>query len=203
MNVYPKTKIHISLLLPTKSTCLNAKVNELNKGLKELASNHRNLNIIEHHNLVDQFGFLNPVLGRYKRGIPNPNDHVHVGPNGIKRFVKNIKSMVLHKKPPLFERSAERTQPAPFYPRATQQSPHPPRPYVRDSTGGSNQHFCPPLYPPYPPLPLSGPQWSSSLVPREAQPLGFPSPGLGVGNHHDRARYNSNFPPLTSDGYQF
>ena len=55
MSVYPKTRIHISLLLRTKNTV------KLNRGLKKLASNHQNCKIIEHHNLLDQFGFVNSV----------------------------------------------------------------------------------------------------------------------------------------------
>ena len=93
MKVYPKTKVSISLLLPTKISYLNFRVNQLNNGIKRLAANSRNINVIEHSNLVDQFGFLNPVLGRHKRGLPNPDDHVHLGPNGIKRFVLNIKTL--------------------------------------------------------------------------------------------------------------
>ena len=63
MKVYPKTKVSISLLLPTKISYLNFRVNQLNNGIKRLAANRRNINVIAHSNLVDQFGFLNPVLG--------------------------------------------------------------------------------------------------------------------------------------------
>ena len=87
MKVYHKTKVSISLLLPTKISYLNFRVNQLNNGIKRLAANSRYINVIKHSNLVDQFGFLNPVLGRHKRGLPNPDDHVHLRPNGIKRFV--------------------------------------------------------------------------------------------------------------------
>ena len=202
LNVYPKTKIHISLLLPTKSTCLNFKVNEFNKALKKLASNHRNLTVIEHHNLVDQFGFLNPILGRYKRGLPNPNDHIHLGPNGIKRFVNNIKSMILRKRlPPItVEGNVRRTQPS-LYPRATQLSPWS---IPMDPAGSSVQPLSRPLLPPYPTSSFPIPPWASSVTPRQATPssLGVPIPGLDFGNHYDRVRYQSQFPPLTSDGYQ-
>ena len=201
-SVYPKTKVHISLLLPTKNTCLNYKVNELNKGFKKLASNHRNVNVIEHHNLLDQFGFLNPVLGRYKRGLPNPNDHIHLGPNGIKRFVKSIKSMVLHRKSISVEGNVERIQPSHLHPRDTQQSGTSFWAAMRDSAGSSAPPSGPPLYPTYPPTPFPGPRWSGSPAPRPLNPLGHPASGLGFGNHLDRARYHSQFPPLTSDGYQ-
>ena len=196
--MYPKTKIHISLLLPTKDTSLNFKVNQLNKGLKTLASNHRNLVVIEHHNLLDQFGFLNPILGRYKRGIPNPNDHVHLGPNGIKRFVNSVKSMILHKRSPLaMEGNNVRIQPTSFEPRATQPSSHPLW-SLSDCAGPSSQT----QYPAFPPAPYPEPIWAHSPAPRQVPTPGHPIPGLGYGNHHGRARYNSHFPPLTSDGYQ-
>ena len=63
MKVYPKTKVSISLLLPTKISYLNFRVNQLNNNIKRLAANRRDINVIAHSNLVDQFGFLNPVLG--------------------------------------------------------------------------------------------------------------------------------------------
>ena len=202
MSVYPKTRIHISLLLPTKNTCLNCKVNELNKGLKKLASNHRNVNVIEHHNLLDQFGFLNPVLGRYKRGLPNPNDHVHLGPNGIKRFVKSIKSMILHRKSLPVEGNVERTQPSSPHPRAAQHSPPPFWQTVEESAGSSAPPLYPPFFPPFPPAPFPRPGWAGSFAPGPVNPPGHPASGLGIDSHHDRVRYHSQFPPLTSDGYQ-
>ena len=98
LDVYPKVRIFISLLLPTKDSSLNFRVNELNACLKKLAANCGNVSIIEHHNLLDNNGFLNPVLGRYKRGLPSLDDHIHLGINGLKRFVNNIKSRILYKK---------------------------------------------------------------------------------------------------------
>ena len=69
--LYPKNKIFLSLLLPTKDTKLNFCVNELNYCLKQLAANQGNVDVIEHFNLVDVNGFLDPNLGRFKRGLPN------------------------------------------------------------------------------------------------------------------------------------
>ena len=42
-------------------------------------------------------GFLNPSLGRYKKGLPNTNDLIHLGNNGIKRFKLNINNKIMHK----------------------------------------------------------------------------------------------------------
>ena len=98
--MYPKTKIYISLLLPTKDTSLNYRVNELNKCIKHTAANSNSIFVVEHNNLVDQYGFLDPLLGRFKRGIPNPDDLIHLGPSGLKRFVRNFKDSILHKKSP-------------------------------------------------------------------------------------------------------
>ena len=89
-------RIFLSLLLPTKDLHLNFKVNELNKCLKQLAANHSNVDIIEHYNLGDLNGFINPSLGRFKKGLPNTNDLIHLGNNGIKRFVLNIKNNIMH-----------------------------------------------------------------------------------------------------------
>ena len=47
-----------------KDASLNFRVNELNACLKKLAANCGNVSFIEHHNLLDYNGFLDPVLGR-------------------------------------------------------------------------------------------------------------------------------------------
>ena len=51
-------------------------------------------------------GFLNPSLGRFWKGLPNTNDLIHIGNNGIKRFVLNMKNNIMHK-----TSSHSRTQP--------------------------------------------------------------------------------------------
>ena len=109
--------------------------------------------------------------------------------------------MVLHKKLPPIYANVERTQPS-LYPRATQQSSSPAWSMSRDPAGSSVQPLPQRLCPPYPPSPFPEPLWASSTTPMLASPLGVPLPGLGFGNHHDRVSYQSQFPPLTSDGYQ-
>ena len=65
---------------------------------KNSAANSKNIFIVEHNNLVDQYGFLDPLLGRFKRGIPNTDDLIHLGPSGLNRFVRNFEVSILHKK---------------------------------------------------------------------------------------------------------
>ena len=60
--VYPKARIFISLLLPTKDAGLNFRINELNKHLRNIAANIGNVQIIEHYNLVNENGFLNQMI---------------------------------------------------------------------------------------------------------------------------------------------
>ena len=79
-------------------------MNELNKCIKHTAANSNSIFVVEHNNLVDQYGFLGPILGRFKRGIPNPDDLIHLGPSGLKRFVRNFKDSILHKKSPSVNR---------------------------------------------------------------------------------------------------
>ena len=118
--VYPKTKIYISLLLPTKDISLNYCVNELNKCIKFFAANSNNIFIVEHNNLVDQYGFLDPLLGRFKRSIPNTDDLIHLGPSGLKRFVRNFKDLILHKKSSSSNRRHNSSLPLP----RTTETPH-------------------------------------------------------------------------------
>ena len=189
MTVYPKTKIFISLLLPTKNAQLNFNVNKLNTGFKNLAEKYRNVSIIEHHNLVDQFGYLNPLLGRYRRGIPNPDDHIHLGPKGIKNFVRNLKSAVL-RKPSSVRGIDARSQPAiPHPPRVTQHpslTPTAPPWTSLFSNAESSTHAFTPYYPATPAYPFHAPASQSS-----------------VSSHQQvDPRYNSQYPTLSPDEYR-
>ena len=186
LSVYPKMKIFLSLLLPTKDSNLNYRVNELNNCFKQLAANLGNVDTIEHFNLVDESGFLNPSFGRFKRGLPNSNDLIHLGNSGIKRFVLNIKSKIMYKKSP-----NGRTQPS--LNRASQLPlPRSTSPWQQWSSG------CPPT--------------TSSLPPSSQNPtfLGTPSPSpfpaslSVVGNHQfSNTMYQSSFPSIAADGCQF
>ena len=190
LSVYPKMRIFLSLLLPTKDSNLNFKVNELNKCLKQLAANHNNVDIIEHYNLVDQNGFLNPSLGRFKKGLPNTNDLIHLGNNGIKRFVLNIKNKIMHK-----TSSQARTQPS--FTRANQ-SPLPtstvPWQHWSSPNPQTDSSSSPPLTQP--------PSQPPAFV-RPPVPSSFSLPASGSGYHQNsNTMYQSLYPSLAYDGYQ-
>ena len=84
---YPKMKIYVSLLLPTKDRILNAKVNKFNN-LFETLVNCRSyiFGKITHMNLFNHEGVLADKFGR-----PHQTDSIHLGSFGIKEFVKSIK----------------------------------------------------------------------------------------------------------------
>ena len=131
----------------------------LNACLKKLAAKCGNVSIIEHHNLLDENGFLNPVLGRYKRGLPNKEDPIHLGINGLKRFVNNIKTRILHKKS-----SVGLTQPvAAPNPRRTQQPSQLP-PFTTPWSGVRNPAITP--FRPIGPPPCPVPTLPSHILPR-------------------------------------
>ena len=185
LSVYPKKKIFLSLLLPTKDTKLNFRVNELNYCLKQLAANHGNVDVIEHFNLVDVNGFLDPNLGRFKRGLPNINDQIHLGINGIKRFVLNIKNKIMHKK------SLNGTT-QPSHSRASQfPLPTSTAPWQQWSSGRT-----PTASPTHP----SG----NPSLPSNPNPIPFSAPTSGIGNHqHSSTMYQALFPSISADGYQY
>ena len=195
LTVYPKTRIFISLLLPTKGPNLNCKVNELNMYIKQLVANHNNLNVIEHSNLVDSNGFLNPLLGRYRNGIPNSDDQIHLGASGLRSFVQNIKSKILYRK----SSPTRRTQPL-----SSVSRPQHLQPTTSPPWSGAGSHASGPSNPPglqFPPPPFPG--WPIPPFPGPCPPVPFPSPQPSVGTHHsDRIRFNTQFPTLTNDGYQ-
>ena len=190
LSVYPKMRIFLSLLLPTKDSNLNFKVNELNKCLKQLAANHNNVDIIEHYNLVDQNGFLNPSLGRFKKGLPNTNDLIHLGNNGIKRFVLNIKNKIMHKTSsqartqPSFTRANQSPLPTSTVPWQHWSSPHP----QTDSSSSP---------------PLTQPPSQPPAFVRPPVPSSFSLPASGSGYHQNsNTMYQSLYPSLAYDGYQ-
>ena len=187
--MYPKTKIYISLLLPTKDTSLNYRVNELNKCIKHTAANSDSIFVVEHNNLVDQYGFLDPLLGRFKRGIPNPDDLIRLGPSGLKRFVRNFKDSILHKKSPSVNRRHNTSLP---HSRTTETPDLPPQVGRRPSTGVT-------------PCPTWLPELRHSGFPRPLYPGPLPNFAPGIGGHQlDFTRFNTQFPSLgLSDGYQY
>ncbi len=96
--VYPRAKLFISLLLPTKSSYLNVRVNEFNNHILDMSFNRKNMFVIDNSILGLDKGSLSPRYGRhYSNGMPNANDVVHLGRDGLRIFSKNIKSCIMNR----------------------------------------------------------------------------------------------------------
>ena len=87
--VYPRSKVHISLLLPTKIHSLNQNVSELNNYILDMTYKYRNIYVIEHSILSNDRGCLKDEFGRFRDGRPNPLDAIHLGNAGIRQFCSN------------------------------------------------------------------------------------------------------------------
>ena len=98
METYPRSKIYISLLLPTKLTTLNYRVNEFNNMLLDMSHSYRSMYIIDNSTLCDEGGLLKEEFGRfnYKDGRYNKTDTLHIGKKGIRIFATTIKSVVVN-----------------------------------------------------------------------------------------------------------
>ena len=92
---YPKTRIHVSLLLPTKSSYVNSKITELNNLILDMTYSKENTYVLDNSNLGSERGILPDKYGRFLyNGRPNSNDVVHLGREGLKVFCRNIKKCV-------------------------------------------------------------------------------------------------------------
>ena len=86
-------------------------------------------------------------------------DHVHLGPNGIKRFVLNIKNTILRKKSQHVRGNVGRNQPSPTPPPGPSraiQHPHPitAAPWANSSIPADGSSHAPALgFPPRPSCP--------------------------------------------------
>ena len=97
--VYPRAKILLSLLLPTKSSSLNQSVKRFNKLLVDLAYSAKYINVVDNCPLFGSV--LDDKFGRWdsKNNSYLDTDSVHLGKLGLKLFAKNIKSHVVGAKP--------------------------------------------------------------------------------------------------------
>ena len=97
--VYPRSKIYLSLLLPTKLQSLNYRVREFNSILHDISHSIKNVNVIDHPlaELCDAQGCLRGEFGRYDREANGPltRDTLHLGKKGLRLFAKTIKSCVV------------------------------------------------------------------------------------------------------------
>ena len=101
IKMYPKSKIYLSLLLPTKLESLNYRVREFNNILHDLSHSYKNVNVIDHplNDLCDSHGCLREELGRYDKEAQAPlsRDKLHLGKKGLQLFARTIKSCVIGK----------------------------------------------------------------------------------------------------------
>ncbi len=96
--VYPRAKLSISLLLPTKSTYLNSRVNEFNNLILDMTYNRKNVFIIDNSKIGCNSGCMPAKYGRhFGNGLANANDIVHLGKDGIRIFCMNIKDSLMSK----------------------------------------------------------------------------------------------------------
>ena len=92
--VYPRAKIYVSLLLPTRFRTLNYQVREFNELILEMTYSLRNVYVIDNSLfgdvLCDEHGRWDTVNQR-----PNTADALHLGKKGMRILAKNIKSTIM------------------------------------------------------------------------------------------------------------
>ena len=97
-SVYPKAKVYVSLLLPTKSRLVNKRVSDFNNLILDMVFGLKNVFIIDNSIIGDESGCMPAMYGRYLRNsVPNVNDIVHLGRTGIKMFCMNIKKSIMNR----------------------------------------------------------------------------------------------------------
>ena len=98
ISVYPKTRVYVSLLLPTKSRLVNKRVTDFNNMILDMVFSLRNVFIIDNSIISDESGCMPAKYGRYLRSsVPNANDIVHLGRVGIRMFCVNLKRSIMNK----------------------------------------------------------------------------------------------------------
>jgi alkylated DNA repair dioxygenase AlkB len=99
MEVYPRCKIYLSLLLPTKLSSLNYRVKELNNIMQEMSHSHKNVYVLDNDisQYCDKSGVLMSVLGRHDKATGRPLDHdaLHLGKQGLRLLARAIRSNIV------------------------------------------------------------------------------------------------------------
>ena len=99
IEIYPRSRIYLSLLLPTKLDSLNYRANELNNMLIDISHSNRNVFIIEHPRslLCNSSGNIKPSMGRFDKvkNVPLDSDSLHLGIRGIRILARTIKESIL------------------------------------------------------------------------------------------------------------
>ena len=96
VKVYPKLKIYISTLLPTRISYLNREVEMFNRGILDICYKLKNTHVIDNSIFG---GILSDEYGRWnvREQRPLTSDALHLGKKGIRMLAVNFKSAVLHK----------------------------------------------------------------------------------------------------------
>ena len=92
LTAYPKSKIFLCPILPTKDSGKNHRVNLMNGGITEIAHKYTNVVLMENYYslFTCEDGTLNPRLGRFYQGVPNKRDEVHLGNAEIRLLARCI-----------------------------------------------------------------------------------------------------------------
>jgi len=95
-DVYPRSKLFVSLLLPTRSEALNRHVRKFNNMILDLTYNFKNIFIIDHAIFGD---LLCDEHGRWdtENDCANTRDTLHLGKKGIRLFASKIKSSIFER----------------------------------------------------------------------------------------------------------
>ena len=99
-DIYPRARVYISLLLPTKLSSLNYRINELNNMILDMAYKCKYIRVIDNSLLGGYDGYLREEFGRWNvnEGCPNSTDVVHLGKIGLRKFGYKIKMSIINMK---------------------------------------------------------------------------------------------------------
>ena len=100
LNAYPKSKVYICPILPTKDRSKIQRIYLMNSGISKLSEKYSNIFLMENYFQVFACDddTLSPRLGRHHQGVPNERDDVHLGNAGIRLLARCIKHCVLKRK---------------------------------------------------------------------------------------------------------
>ena len=97
---YPKARIFISMLLPTKLRSLNYHVNAFNNLILDMAYKYKYVNVIDNAGLGGDDGCLREEFGRWDKNenCPLSIDFLHLGKSGLRILGSKIKVTVVKSK---------------------------------------------------------------------------------------------------------
>lgn len=105
-STYPKAKIYVSLLLPSRSRTLNHRIVDFNNMILDLTCRLSKILVIDNSifgtNLSNDHGRWIPSDDGSR--VPHFNDILHLGKYGLRQLAVNMKNMIVKKKSPAQER---------------------------------------------------------------------------------------------------